>query len=181
MKSSIKVLITALILVVALSSCNQGETLQSYYVANQETPDFMSVDLPTSFVKVDKTNFTDVQKEAYKSIDKLNMLLFTAKEDNKETYQAELAKVKTILADEKYQDLFRGGNSTDGKVIIKYIGTDDTIDELIIFATANDKGFGIVRVLGDNMRPSKIITLGDALKNADFEETQIQEFSNFFK
>jgi len=167
-------------LVVALTSCNQGETLQSYYVANQETPDFMSVDLPTSFVQVDKTNFTEEQKEAYKSIDKLNMLLFTSTESNKENYKIELAKVKTILADEKYGELFRG-STTEGKIVIKYIGSEDSIDELIIFAMASDRGFGIARVLGDNMEPSKIITLGDALKNANFEETQIQEFTNFFK
>lgn len=180
MKSSIKTIITVLILVVAFTSCNQGETLQSYYVANQETPDFMSIDLPTSFVQVDKTNFTEEQKEAYKSIDKLNMLLFTANENNEETYKLELAKVKTILADEKYEELFRG-SIADGKIIIKYIGTDNVIDELIIFATANGKGFGIARVLGDDMEPNKIITLGDALKNANFEENQLQEFSNFFK
>lgn len=180
MRSSINTIIMALILVVAFTSCNQGETLQSYYVANQETPDFMSIDLPTSFVQVDKTDFTEVQKEAYKSIDKLNMLLFTAKDSNKETYKVEMDKVKTILADDRYDELFRG-STADGKVVIKYIGDDNSIDELIIFATASDKGFGIVRVLGDNMEPNKIITLGDALKNANFEETQIQEFSNFFK
>lgn len=167
-------------MVVAFTSCNQGETLQSYYVANQETPDFMSIDLPTSFVQVDKTNFTEEQKEAYKSIDKLNMLLFTVKESNKETYKIEIAKVKSILADDKYGELFRGSIS-EGKIIIKYIGNDDSIDELIIFATASDRGFGIARILGDNMEPNKIITLGDALKNANFEETQIQEFTNFFK
>ncbi len=167
-------------MVVTLTSCNQGETLQSYFVANQETPDFMSVDLPTSFVKVDKTNFTEVQKEAYKSIDKLNTLLFTVKDNNKDIYKEELAKVKTILADEKYEELFRG-STADGKIVIKYIGTETSIDELIILGTASERGFGIIRVLGDDMEPGKIITLGDALKNANFEETQLQEFSNFFK
>ncbi len=167
-------------MVVALTSCNQGETLQSYYVANQETQDFVSVDLPTSFVQVDKTNFTEEQKEAYKSIDKLNMLLFAANENNQETYKLELAKVRTILADEKYEELFRG-SITDGKIVIKYIGTENSIDELIIFANTSDRGFGIARILGDDMEPNKIITLGDALKNVNFEETQIQEFTNFFK
>ncbi len=167
-------------MVVALTSCNQGETLQSYYITNQETPDFISIDLPTSFVDIDQTNFTEEQQEAFNSIDKLNMLLFQGDDSNTETYKEELVKVKAILANEKYEELFRG-SATDGKITIKYIGTDNSIDELIIFATANGKGFGIVRVLGDDMKPSKIITLGDVLKNANFEETQIQEFSNFFK
>jgi len=179
--SSIKTIITALILVVTLSSCNQGETLQSYYVMNQETPDFMSVDIPTSFVNLDKVTLTDEQTEAYESVDKLNMLAFELKEDNKEVYQAELAKVKTILANPKYEELFRGGNSTDGKIIIKYIGTDTSIDELIVFANSKEKGFGIVRVLGDDMEPAKIMTLGDALKDADFDDKQLQGFSDFFK
>jgi hypothetical protein len=180
MKSSIKTIITALALVVTLTSCDQGETLQSYYVANQETPDFMSVDLPTSFVKIDKTNFTEEQKEAYRSIDKLNSLLFKVNDKNQERYKEELAKVKTILADEKYEELFRGSMS-EGKIVIKYIGSDNSIDELIIFGSATDKGFGIIRVLGDDMEPSKIITLGDALQSAEFEESELQEFANFFK
>ena len=126
--SSIKNIVMSLFIVVALMSCNYGETLQSYFVANQETPNFISIDIPVSFVSVENIELTEDQKEAYESIDKLNMLGYTLKDDNVEEYKLELTKIQALLKNEQYQELFRGGNSTDGKVVIKYIGDDDSID-----------------------------------------------------
>ena len=42
----------------------------------------------------------------------------------------------------------RGGNPTEGKLYIKYIGEDSEIDELIVFGFSSDNGFAIIRVLG---------------------------------
>ena len=171
----------SLFIVAALTSCNYGETLQSYFVANQETPNFVSIDIPVSFVSVENIDLTDDQKEAYESIDKLNMLGYMLSDGNVEEFKVELAKVQTLLKDEKYQELFRGGNSTDGKVVVKYIGDDDSIDELIIFGNANDRGFAIIRVLGDNMKPSKIVALGDVVGKMSSDETAVKDFMNFFE
>ena len=171
----------SLFIVVALTSCNYGETLQSYFVANQETPNFISIDIPVSFVSVENIELTEDQKEAYESIDKLNMLGYTLKDDHVEEYKLELTKIQALLKNEQYQELFRGGNSTDGKVVIKYIGDDDSIDELIIFGTANDKGFAIIRVLGDNMQPAKIMTLGDVVGKMNSDETGVKDFMKYFQ
>jgi hypothetical protein len=168
-------------MVTALVSCDHSASLQSYFVANQETPNFISVDLPTSFVKLDETTLTETQKEAYESMDKLNMLGYQLTEDNKEEYQVELQKVQNILKDDKYQELFRAGNSKDGKVVVKYIGTDTTIDELILFGNMNDQGFAIVRILGNNMEPAKIMSLSDQIQNINSDENKVSEFMNFFK
>ncbi len=181
MYTSIKNSVMLLFIVAVLTSCNYGETLQSYYVNNQEKPNFISIDIPTSFVNIDETTLTEKQKDAYESIDKLNMLAYMLTDDNVEEYKAELAKVQNILKDEKYEELFRGGNSTDGKIIIKYIGTDTSIDELIIFGSANGKGFAIIRVLGDNMEPAKIMLLADVVKNATSEINNVSDFMNFFQ
>jgi len=170
-----------IIMVTALVSCDHSASLQSYFVANQETPNFISVDLPTSFVKLDETKLTETQKEAYESMDKLNMLGYQLTEDNKEEYQVELQKVQNILKDDKYQELFRAGNSKDGKVVVKYIGTDTTIDELILFGNMNDQGFAIVRILGNNMEPAKIMSLSDQIQNINSDENKVSEFMNFFK
>jgi len=182
MKTSIKNIVASLLIITALTSCGYGgETLQGYYVVNQEAPNFISVDIPVSFVDLEQANLTKVQLEAYESIDKLNMLGYRKSDDNIEAYKTELAKVQTILKDERYQDLFRGGNSTDGKIIVKYIGTDTTIDELIIFGTMNDAGFGIIRVLGDNMEPAKIMKLGEVVNQMSSNENAVQDFMQFFK
>lgn len=169
------------IMVTALVGCDHSASLQSYFVANQEAPNFISVDLPASFVKLDEDSLTETQKEAYESMDKLNMLGYHLTEDNKEEYQLELQKVQTILKNEKYQELFRAGNSKDGKIVVKYIGTDTAIDELILFGNMNDQGFAIVRILGNNMEPAKIMSLSDQIQNINSDENAVGDFMNFFK
>ena len=181
MYTSIKKIVMSFIVATVLFSCGySGETLQGYYVVNQEAPNFLSVDIPVSFVSLEEAELTEVQKEAYESIDKLNMLGYRKDGDNEEEYKAELAKVQTILKDDKYQDLFRGGSS-DGKIIVKYIGDDTSIDELIIFGTMNEAGFGIIRVLGNNMEPAKIMKLGDVVSQISSEENSVEDFMRFFR
>ncbi len=181
MSTSIKNIIMSILLVTVLTSCNQGETLQTYFVDNQETPNFISVDIPISFVDIENVELTPEQQEAYDSIDKLNMLAYTLGTDNAEDYKAELAKVKVILKNEKYEELMRGGNATDGKFVVKYIGDGNLIDELIVFGNANDRGFALIRVLGDDMDPAKIMKLGDVIGNMSSDENKVEEFMDFFK
>ncbi|WP_353778717.1 DUF4252 domain-containing protein [Winogradskyella sp. 3972H.M.0a.05] len=179
----IKRTVLILTLIVAFTSCNQGPTLQTYYVDNELKPGFTTLDVPASFVDIDQTTLTEEQKEAYNSVDKLNMLAFVLDQNNEEQYKVELAKVKTILKDPKYQELMRGGNSTDGKFQIKYIGgeNDDEIDELVIFGSANERGFALIRILGDNMNPSKLMKLSSVIQNADFKTSDANQFLDFFK
>ena len=80
MIQSIKKSIVVLFLVAAFTSCNQGPTLQTYYVDNELKPGFTSFDVPSSIVNVENVDMTEVQKEAYNSVDKLNVLTFI-KED----------------------------------------------------------------------------------------------------
>lgn len=181
MNTSIRNNVMLLFVVVVLTSCNFEESLQGYYVNNQEAPNFISIDIPTSFVNIDKATLSKEQKEAYESIDKLNMLGYILTDDNVEEYKAELVKVQNILKDEKYEELFRAGNSSVGKIVVKYIGTDTSIDELIIFGSANGKGFAIIRVLGKNMEPAKLMLLGDVIKNANPDETNVKDFMDFFQ
>jgi hypothetical protein len=181
MTTSIKKLIAMLVLVATLTSCNQNQSLQVYFVDHELKPGFTTIDIPTSLLNIEVTNLTDEQKEAYKSIDKLNMLAFVVSEENKAEYEVELIKVKEILNNPKYQELMRGGNNTDGKFSVKFIGEEDRIDELIIFGNANDKGFAIIRVLGNDMSANKVVKLYSALDTASIDESQITQFVDFFK
>ena len=170
-----------LVLVVTFMSCNQNPTLQTYFVDHELKPGFTSIDIPTSFLNIDQTNLTEEQKEAYKSIDKLNMLAFVMSDENKTEYEVELNKVKDILKDPKYEELMRGGNTTDGKFVVKFLGKENSIDELIVFGNANDRGFAIIRVLGDDMSAEKVAKLYSALDTANINESQINQFADFFK
>jgi hypothetical protein len=180
MQRTIKYIVLTLFLSVTLVSCNDGVSLQRYYVDNQEEVSFITQDIPISMVKIDKTNFTEEQTEAFNSVSKLNFLGYKTDDTNTETFKAELAKVKTILSDEKYQDLIEFSDRGN-KIIVKYIGTDEEADEVIVFGTAKELGFGIVRILGDDMSPDKMMTLVSAMQNAKVDESEIQSFMNFFK
>ncbi len=183
MITSIKKSIMLMALVTTIVSCNQGPTLQTYFVDNELSPGFISGDVPASIINIEEIeNLTDDQKEAYESINKLNILAYQINETNKEDYEVELKKVKEILKNEKYEELMRGGNTSDGKFVIKFIGESETsIDELILFGNAKDKGFVVARVLGDDMNASKLMKLSGVLEQADLDNDQLESFKNFFK
>jgi len=181
MIQSIKKSIVVLFLVAAFTSCNQGPTLQTYYVDNELKPGFASFDVPTSLINVEGVEMTDQQREAYKSVDKLNVLTFIKEDTEAEEYKLELEKVKTILKNPKYEELMRGGNSKDGKFVVKFLGDVENIDELIIFGNANKRGFMIARILGDDMNAGKLMSLSTVLEKAKFEDTNLTGLTDFFK
>ncbi len=170
------ILLTAII----LTSCNNGTSLQRYFVDNQETGGFISQDIPISMIEVDKSEFTEEQLEAYNSVKKLNFLGYKANENNAEILNTELIKIKEILNDSKYNDLMKFSDKGN-KISVKYIGDNDEADEVVIFGSSKELGFGIVRVLGDDMSPDKIATLVTAMQNANIDENQVQDIMNLFK
>lgn len=181
MKQSIKKLMVMLLLVTAFTSCNQGPTLQTYYVDNELQPGFSSFDVPTSVVNVEKVEMTDAQRKAYNSVDKLNVLTFVLNENNAEDYKVELGKVNTILKNPKYEELMRT-NLDGSKIVVKFLGESEaSIDELILFGSSNDRGFAIARILGDNMNAGQLMQLGDVLQNAQIEDSQLKGLTDFFK
>ena len=180
MNPSIKLTFFSLLACIMLVSCNNGESLQTYFVDNQETPDFISADIPTTIVELDQTTLTEDQKEAYNSVKRLNFLGFKLTENNQDAYAKELSKVKSILNDKKYIELMEF-NDRAAKVVVKYIGDDDAADEFIVFTSSKDMGFGIVRILGNDMRPEKMATLVNAIQNADIDSSQLEDIAGFFK
>ncbi|EDP70187.1 hypothetical protein FBALC1_11657 [Flavobacteriales bacterium ALC-1] len=181
MIQSIKKSIGVLFLVAAFTSCNQGPTLQTYYVDNELKPGFASFDVPTSFINVEDVDMTEEQREAYASVDKLNVLTYIEENTDDAEYKVELDKVKEILKNPKYEELARGGNPTDGKFVVKFLGDVESIDELIIFGSAKSKGFMIARILGDDMNAGKLMSLQSVLQNAKFEDTNLNGLTDFFK
>lgn len=181
MTSLIKYITVMVILVATLFSCDQNPSLQTYFVDNQEKPNFLSIDLPITMLKIDENKLSAEQKDAYHSVKKLNMLAYKSDNLHQADYKAELSKVKSILDDKKYEELMRGGNSTDGKFTIKYLGDDDDIDEFILFGSANDKGFAVIRILGNDMDPNKLMSLSSVFESGNVDSSQVQQFVDFFK
>ncbi len=169
-------LVTALL----FQGCNDGASLQRYFVDNQESANFTTIDLPISIVKIDESKLTNEQKEAYSSVKRLNFLGYKLDESNLDRFNAELSKVKTILKGKKYNDLMEF-NDKSTKVLVKYLGNDDSAEEFIVFASSKELGFGIVRVLGDKMSPEKMVTLADAMRNSDIDKSQFGGIIDFFQ
>ncbi|WP_066219421.1 DUF4252 domain-containing protein [Formosa haliotis] len=164
-----------------LTSCKSEPTLQTYIVDHQETPNFTTVDLPLSVLNLDESKLNEDQKEAYKSIKRLNFLGYKKEANQLEAYQAEKSKVEQILNDNIYKELMVINNH-GGKFTLKYIGDDDdSIDELIVYGNSNDAGFGILRVLGKNMKPEQIVALAKTIEEGDIDTSKLKDALNFLE
>ena len=160
--------------------CSSTQSLQEYYVDNSENPNFISFDLPASLLNLEKADLTVEQKKAYSSLKKLNVLAFKKTMENVAEFTNEKAKVKAILKNEKYEELMKL-NTPYGKGSIQFLGEDDAIDEVIIYGDSQDKGFLLVRVLGDNMNPANLIQLMQALEKSNVDGKQLEGFMGFLK
>ena len=177
-----KHIIKSLFVVVALvlASCSSQQSLQEYYVDNSENPNFIALDLPASILKMESANLTAAQLEAVESLRKFNMLAFKKTSENVAEYKAEKAKVKEILKDEEFVELMKI-NSQYGKGVIKYLGEEDAIDEVIIYGDSKDMGFALVRVLGKDMNPAHIVQLMQAIQQSDYNGEGLGEIGKFLK
>ncbi len=161
------------------ASCNNGESLQRYFVDNSENTDFIAVDLPVSLLEIVEEDLSPEEKGAYKSLKKLNVLAFRLEDNNKVTYEAEKVRVKEILKNPKYQDLMKF-NSGSTRATVKFLGDDDAIDEVIIFGTDSKYGFALVRVLGNKMKPEGVSQLLSVLQQSNFEDKGLEKLNGFF-
>lgn len=167
-------------LIVLLASCASQQSLQEYYVDNQENPNFISLDIPASILKMEEVELTEVQQEAVESLRKFNLLAFRKTSENVAEYKSEKAKVKEILKGDDFIELMKI-NSQYGKGVIKYLGEDDAIDEVIIYGDSKEQGFAIVRVLGKDMNPAHIIQLMQAIQKSDYNGEGLGEIGKFLK
>jgi len=165
---------------VVLAGCSSQQSLQEYYVDNSENPDFIALDLPASIMKIDQMELNASQKEAVNSLRKFNLLAFKKTAENVSTYKAEKAKVKEILKGDDFVELMKI-NTEYGKGVVKYLGEEDAIDEVIIYGDNRDKGFALVRVLGKNMNPAHIVQLMQALQKSDYNGDELGEIGRFLK
>lgn len=178
MKNIINSLLVVMILV--LASCSSTQSLQEYYVDNSENPNFLSVDLPVSLLNMEKTDLNAEQREALNSLKKMNVLAFKKTDANTVEFEAEKTTVKAILKNEKFIDLMKL-NTSYGKGVIKYMGNDEMIDEVIIYGDNDEKGFMLIRLLGNNMKPANLVQFIQAIQKSDYKGEGLGEIGDFLK
>lgn len=142
-----------------LVSCDNETSLQEYYVQNQNNRNFIAFDVPASLLTGENMALNAEQRATLETIRKLNILAFPKTDSTMEVLEQEKARLSEILSnDDKYNQLIRYGGS-DRKAALYYLGEEDAIDELILFGSDEEKGFGIARVTGNDMDPEAIIKL----------------------
>ena len=156
-----------------LVGCESKPTLQKYFVENTENKNFMAFDLSPTILNINETKLSAEQKNALQSFDKMNILAFKATEKNKPEFEAECARVKTILKDEQYQQLMKYGSGSEG-ASISFVGDDEHIDEFVLFANRKDSGFAVIRILGDDMNTTGILEMLSILKTSDINLEQLK-------
>lgn len=176
---SIKNVFSIYLIAFVLLSCNSKPSLQKYYVENQENQNFMVVDIPTSILNVTSDSLTNTQQKAYNSIKKLTFLGFKKTKSNGATYKTERRKVTQILEDDDYKTLITYGAKNQG-AIVKYLGEDTAIEEVVLFFADNTQGFGVVRIMGDDMNPAQIHDFIEVVKKSNPNKNALKDIANFF-
>lgn len=165
-----------------LFSCNKEPSLQRYFVDNSENRDFISLDVSSNVINVDKAKLTSDEKDALASFDKMNIIAFTmdsAKTKGKRL-EIETAKVKQILKGKDYQELMKIG-SAGNSASISFVGDENHIDEFVVYAKGKENGFALVRILGNDMNPNNIMSILSLMKNANLNMEQLKPLEGLMK
>jgi hypothetical protein len=172
MKNIISIFVYTLTLTVFLTSCNSEKSLQKYYVEKQSNDNFIAIDLPASLISLND-NVSEESQETIKTLKKLNILAFKLNENNADAFKSESKEIKEVLSNKKFNDLMRGKHENIS-FAIKYLGDEDEIDEIVLFASESSKGFIVARILGDGMKPAQIMKL---MKDVEKFDTDNPAFS----
>ncbi|GGG11108.1 hypothetical protein GCM10011344_09770 [Dokdonia pacifica] len=179
MKGIVKIIAIVLFAGITLTSCNNGETLQEYYVANQDNTNFILVDVPTSLISKDSEALDAKQKEVLETVRKINIMAYPLKDGTTATFDSEVAKVSTILASDDYEELMKV-NSDMGNMKLYFRGEEDAIDEVIVFASEDSKGFVLARLLGNDMNIADMANLAKTIQAGDIDVSQFDGVMDVF-
>lgn len=178
MKSIIKIISLTFTIAFVSIACETNPSLQKYYVDSKENNEFISVDLPASIIQLKETDVSEDIKNTLATIKKINFLALQLTTSNVELYNSEKVKVKAILKNPKYKQLMRM-NMGQGNVSVNYLGEEDAIDEVVIFGADNNKGFAVVRVIGENMNPTDILKMTQEIK-IDGDSNELKQLEGLF-
>jgi len=175
----VKYITVAALALFSLMSCNTETSLQEYLVAKQDDDAFIKVDLPSSLLDSEESALDTEQKEILKTVKKVNIVAYPIKNGNLAEYHIEKDKVNTILADDTYK-LLSKMKSNGMDITLKYVGEEDAIDEVIVFASSEEKGFAVFRLSGKNMRPEQMLQLVNSLDQSNVNMSQLSTITNLF-
>lgn len=173
-----KAVLILVLLSLGVVSCDNETTLQEFYVENQNSSQYLAFDIPASLLTGENSALSAEQKATLETIKKVNILGFPLKDENKENYETEKERLSLILKGDKYKQLMRYGGGTR-KAELYYLGEEDAIDELIVFGSDDEKGFGIARVTGNDMNPEAMIRLLKSFEKGELDVAGLPKLGGF--
>lgn len=179
MTTLIRYIVALSLMAFTVMSCSDGSSLQRYLVDKQDDDKFLKVDIATSLLEGENADFTAEQKEILNTIKKVNVVAYPLKNNNTAEYEEMRKELSSILDHEKY--VLLGKVNSDGrKMTMKYLGEEDAIDEVIIFASDDDRGFAVFRLLGDNMKPGQMLKLMGSIESGDLDVSALTGIGEIF-
>ncbi|MCZ8230502.1 DUF4252 domain-containing protein [Flavobacterium sp.] len=170
----------ALFLSLWLVSCNSEPSLQKYFVENTENKNFIALDVSSSILNLDQAKLSLEQQQALQSFEKMNILAFKRNPNNTAEFETERAKLNEILKNPKYQQLMKFGSGKEG-ASVSFVGTDEHIEEFVLFANQKETGFAVVRVLGKDMNPTHIMNMMSVLQQSKIDLDQLKPLQELMK
>lgn len=135
-------------------------------VDHKSDDNFLSIDFSLrTFVD----NFDDLpqeKKQLFEDINKVNFLAFRKNETNSTSYTEKREQLLGILSNEFEGNQLMSVNAEEGIIKMYADNVEDNAEEIIIFASSEDKGFMVFRLLGNDLNPSnfyKIMTMSDEM------------------
>lgn len=166
-----------LIVVLLISSCKNDKSLQTYLVDTSGKEGFYTADIPVSSVLSPRADVSEDVKETMQSIKKINVVFLPKTAANETSYETEKAKLKEIFKDNKDYKSLMAMKLKGMNVSVFYSGKTKAIDEIVAFGYGDENGVGILRLLGDDMDPSKIVKM---LNSVEMDENSLGNLSSIF-
>lgn len=179
MKNIIKIPLLLLFLLLMTTSCKNEKSLQTYLVESQEKKEFITVDIPTSFLQLKSEDVSEDVKVTLKSIRKINLVALPF-EGNESKYEEEKATLQDLFKNKREFKTLMSMKAKGMHVNLFYTGNTDAIDEVIAFGYGKEIGVGVARLLGTDMNPAKIIEMFNSIK-IDADNINLKQFKTIFK
>lgn len=177
MKNNLKLVLIFVVLIV-LTNCKSELSLQKFMIEHESEDSIFTLDLGNEILKLSEKFQTKDNQEVVNSIKKANVMALKIDKNNKDKYFAEVTQLREILKQDKYDQLMMAGKGSKGMRVYA-VGTEEKLDEVVVFGNDHETGWVIVRILGDNMDPSKIISIINKFK-IDQESSTFSQLSDFF-
>jgi len=172
--------LVALMMFCALSiSCNSETSLRKYFVEKSENPDFVVLDVAPSILNIDNAKLTVEQSQALASFEKMNILAFKLNETNKVIYDEERLKVEELLKDKDFQELMKFSN-VNGSASVSFVGSEDKIEEFVLYANSKENGFAVIRILGNEMTPNSVVDMMSIVGSSNLQVEQLKPIQDMF-